>query len=55
MRDRAHQLVAEEVAAFGAARTAGNSMAAWRALERAHIEWSDQSPHRHSTTRGIFA
>jgi hypothetical protein len=36
-RDGARQLVAEEVAAFVASRTAGNSMAAWRALERAHI------------------
>jgi len=36
-RDRARRLVAEEMAAFGAARAAGNSMVAWQALERAHI------------------
>lgn len=36
-RDGARQLFAEEVAAFVVARTEGDSMAAWRALERAHI------------------
>jgi hypothetical protein len=35
--DGARQLFAEEVAAFVAARTAGNNTAAWQALERTHI------------------
>lgn len=36
-RDSARQLVAEEMAAFVAARAADNRTATWRALERAHI------------------
>lgn len=37
MLDLARALVAEEVANFGAARRASDRLAAWRALERAHI------------------
>ena len=36
-RDNARQVFAQEVAAFVAARTAGNRTTAWRALECAHI------------------
>lgn len=36
-RAQARALLAEEVVAFGTARRAGDRLAAWRALERAHI------------------
>lgn len=36
-RDLAQALMAEEFAAFDAARRVGNRKAAWRALEHAHI------------------
>ena len=35
--DHAKQLIAVEMAAFEAARAAGDVAAAWTALERAHI------------------
>ena len=37
MRDQARDLIAEEMARFGAARRFGDRLAAWNALERAHI------------------
>ena len=37
MLDLARDLIAEEMASFGAARRASDRLAAWRALERAHI------------------